>query len=65
MPYTKTILEHLSKHQTFPASKDDIIAMFAELHGIEGEEIIWLQERLPDAVYDSSDEVKEELGISA
>ena len=57
------IKEHLKDHQTYPATKEDLMAECNDLADFSKSDKEWFAEKLPDGVYESPGEVLMALGI--
>lgn len=57
------ILEHLEKHQKYPASKDELVKECDELSDFSKGDKEWFMKNFPDKTYKSADEVIGALGL--
>lgn len=58
-------IDHLKNHQTYPATKADLVAECNSLSDFSEEDKREFTENLPDKTYNSADEVIQTLGLSA
>lgn len=58
----KGAVDHLKKHQEYPATKDDLIAACYGLTDFSEEDKKWFMSHLPERTYYSADEVAMVLG---
>ena len=49
--------EHLNKHQTYPATRAELLASCKNLMEFSASEKKWFAAHLPEGTYDSADEV--------
>jgi hypothetical protein len=57
------IVDHLAKHQTYPATKQQLVESCNGLVDFSAEEKKWFAEQLPDATYKSAADVQKALKI--
>jgi len=57
-------IKHLREHQTYPASKADLVKTCNELSDFSEKDKRWFEEHLPEGNYDSADEAIQALGMS-
>lgn len=60
---TKAV-DHLRNHQTYPASKDDLVKECNNLSDFSAEDKKWFEENLPEGTYNSAEDVMMALGWS-
>ena len=58
-------LDHLKSHQSYPATKAELVAECDNLSDFSEEDKKEFTEKLPDKSYNSADEVVEALGLGA
>ncbi|OGY27612.1 MAG: hypothetical protein A2864_00095 [Candidatus Woykebacteria bacterium RIFCSPHIGHO2_01_FULL_39_12] len=58
-------LDHLKEHQSFPATKAELVAECDNLSDFSEEDKKEFAESLPDKTYNSADEVAEALGLQS
>ena len=58
-------IDHLKTHQTYPATKDDLVAECDNLSDFSEEDKKEFSEKLAEGTYNSADEVVKALGWSA
>lgn len=58
----KNGLAHLKDHQTYPATKMELVEACNKLSDFSKEDKQWFMENLPDGTYESADEVIMALG---
>ena len=58
-------LDHLKEHQSFPATKAELVAECDNLSDFSEEDKKEFAESLPDKTYNSADEVVEALGLQS
>lgn len=56
-------MDHLKNHQTFPASKEELVAECDHLSDFSEEDKQEFEENLPEGTYNSADEVVRALGV--
>lgn len=54
--------EHLKSHQTYPATKANLVAACNELSDFSPEDKAEFAEKLPEGTYNSAEEVMKALG---
>lgn len=59
----KNAVDHLKNHQTYPATKQDLMKACEDLKDFSSEDKQWFAEHLPDGTYDSAQEVINALGL--
>jgi hypothetical protein len=57
------VVEHLRKHQTYPATKAQLLKACEDLKDFEPGEKEWFTQKLPEKTYKSAEEVEKALGI--
>ena len=55
--------EHLKTHQSYPASKADLVAECDNLSDFSEDDKKEFAEKLPEGTYNSADEVTQALGL--
>ncbi len=55
-------MDHLKNHQTYPATKAQLLAECDNLSDFSAEDKQWFTDHLPDATYNSADDVVKALG---
>jgi hypothetical protein len=58
----KNAITHLREHQTFPATKDELVKTCMDLKDFSMEDKKWFMEHLPDKTYKSAEEVIQAMG---
>lgn len=58
----KNAMMHLRDHQTYPATKADLVKTCNELSDFSEEDKKWFADSLPDKTYKSAEEVASALG---
>ncbi|OGY27013.1 MAG: hypothetical protein A2Z42_02450 [Candidatus Woykebacteria bacterium RBG_19FT_COMBO_43_10] len=58
-------VDHLKSHQSYPATKAELVAECDNLSDFSEEDKKEFTEKLPDKSYNSADEVVEALGLGA
>ncbi len=58
-------VDHLKSHQSYPATKAELVAECDNLSDFSEEDKKEFTEKLPDKSYNSADEVIEALGLGA
>lgn len=58
----KNAMAHLKSHQTYPATKADLVKTCNELSDFSSEDKKWFEEHLPEGTYDSAEKVMMALG---
>lgn len=59
----KNAAMHLKTHQTYPATKDDLVKSCNEMSDFSKEDKEWFEDNLPEGTYESAQEVMMALGI--
>lgn len=59
----KNAMAHLKTHQTYPATKQELVKACNDLSDFSGEDKKWFEEHLPDGSYESAQEVLMALGL--
>lgn len=57
-------MDHLKKHQSYPASKADLVKECNHLSEFSKEDKEWFEEHLEDKMYNSAEDVMKQLGWS-
>ncbi len=57
-------MDHLRNHQTYPATKEELVKTCNQLSDFSKEDKRWFMENLPEGTYESPDEVMMALGWS-
>lgn len=55
--------KHLREHQSYPATKKDLVAECDNPSDFSEEDKKWFTKNLPDGTYNSADEVVKTLGL--
>ncbi|MBI2337760.1 hypothetical protein HYU95_01115 [Candidatus Daviesbacteria bacterium] len=63
MQDTKGAIDHLRQHQTYPATKDELVKECNELSDFSKEDKEWFEKNLPEGNYKSADDVIAALGL--
>lgn len=63
MKNIKGAMEHLNSHQTYPATKAELVAACNGLSDFSEEDKNEFAEKLPEGTYNSAQEVSEALGL--
>jgi len=58
----KNAIEHLKTHQTFPATKPELVKACEDLKDFSAEDKKWFMDNLPDKTFNSAQEVIEAMG---
>lgn len=58
----KNAIAHLKEHQTFPATKEELVKTCNDLSDFSKEDKAWFEEHLPEGNYESAQEVMMALG---
>ncbi len=58
----ENMIKHLKEHQSYPASKEDLISTCDNLSDLSPEDKRWFIDMLPGKTYETSDEVISTLG---
>lgn len=58
----QSAITHLNDHQTYPATKQELVKTCNELSDFSEEDKKWFAEKLPEGTYNSADEAIEALG---
>ena len=61
----KNIMQHLHDHQSYPATREELVAECDELSDFSEEDKQWFRSKLPDRTYNSAQEVMDALGMKA
>jgi hypothetical protein len=59
----KKVADHLAEHQTYPATKAELVVACKDLMDFSAEEKAWFVAKLPDGTYKSAKDVLKALGI--
>jgi hypothetical protein len=59
----KNVKEHLAKHQTYPATKAELVASCENLVDFSADDKKWFASALPDGTYKSAADVEKAIGI--
>jgi hypothetical protein len=62
MKNIKDAVAHLKEHQTYPATKQELVETCNKLSDFSGEDKKWFEQNLPDGTYESPEEVIQALG---
>lgn len=63
MQNTKGAIDHLRQHQSYPATRDELLKECSELSDFSKEDKEWFMKNLPEGTYKSADEVISALGL--
>ena len=63
MQNTAGVTDHLRSHQTYPATKAELVAACNGLSDFSAEDKSEFASKLPDRTYNSADEVMQALGV--
>ena len=63
MSNKKGAILHLETHQTYPATRDELVKECNELSDFSEEDKRWFMTHLPDRTYSSADAVIKTLGL--
>ncbi len=63
MKNVKDTLDHLRNHQSYPATKAELVAECDNLSDFEEEDKKWFSEHLTKENYDSAEDVMKDLGL--
>ncbi len=63
MQNTKDALEHIKDHQTYPASKKELVAACDDLSDFSAEDKAYFISHITRDTYNSADEVLEDLHL--
>ncbi|MBI2032970.1 MAG: hypothetical protein HYT10_00680 [Candidatus Levybacteria bacterium] len=58
----KMAMEHLQNHQSYPATKAELVAECNNLSDFSAEDKKWFEENLTERTYNSSEDVMNALG---
>ena len=64
MKNVKGALEHFKTHQSYPASKEDLVKECDNLSDFSKEDKEWFMKTLPEGNYASADDVIKALGLT-
>lgn len=64
MQNIKGAIDHLKTHQTYPASKEDLVKECNELSDFSEEDKQWFIKNLPEGTYNSAGDVMGALGLN-
>lgn len=56
-------IDHLKNHQSYPATKEDLVKECNNLSDFSEEDKKWFIDKLPGGTYNSADEVIQALGL--
>ena len=56
-------IDHLKTHQSYPATKTELIKECNDLADFSAEDKAWFIKKLPEGAYKSADEVIQALGL--
>ena len=65
MKDNKNAMDHLKNHQSYPATKEDLVKECNGLSDFSDEDKEWFKTHLMDKTYKSANEVMEVLGMMA
>jgi len=63
MSNKKGAIEHLEKHQMYPATREDLITECDGLPDFSKGDKEWFKDNLPSGTYNSAGEVRKVLGL--
>lgn len=63
MQNIKGAIDHLKTHQTYPATKEELVKECNELSDFSAEDKEWFMKNLPAGTYKSADDVIGALGL--
>lgn len=63
MKDVKNAKHHLEEHQSYPATKKELVAECDNLSDFSEEDKKWFSEKLPEGTYESAEEVVKALGL--
>lgn len=63
MQNIKGAIDHLKTHQTYPATKEELVKECNELSDFSAEDKEWFMKNLPEGTYKSADDVMGALGL--
>ena len=63
MQNTKGAMDHLRTHQSYPATKAELVATCNSLSDFSEEDKREFESKLPEGTYNSAEEVAEALGL--
>ena len=64
MQNSQGAIDHLKTHQSYPATKSDLVAECDNLSDFSEEDKKEFTDKLPEGTYNSADEVTKALGLS-
>lgn len=56
-------IDHLKDHQSYPATKDELVKACNDLSDFSAEDKTWFIQHLPEGTYNSAGEVIKALGL--
>jgi hypothetical protein len=59
----KAFREHLEKHVTYPATKEDLVKACENMKDISKGDRAWFKKTLPEGTYNNADDVTKALGM--
>lgn len=59
----KNAIEHLKTHQTYPASREELVKACEDLKDFSKEDKEWFKQNLPEGTYQSAQDVIGVLGL--
>lgn len=63
MKNVKNAMDHLKMHQSYPATKEELVAECNSLSDFSKEDKKWFESNLPEGTYNSAEEVMQALGL--
>lgn len=60
---TKAAIDHLKNHQTYPATKEELVKECNELSDFSDDDKAWFMKNLREGTYKSADDVIGALGL--
>ncbi len=61
MSNLKTELEHLKKHVTYPANKQQVVAACNNMMDVPGDDRTWFSSTLPEGNYNNAEDILKAL----
>lgn len=61
----KGAMEHLTEHQTYPATKTELVKQCNELSDFSADDKEWFMKNLPEGTYNSAEDVTGALGLGS
>lgn len=57
------VIDHLKSHQSYPATRAELIKECNDLADFSAEDKTWFMDHLPEGTYNSADAVMKALGL--